>query len=172
MSSRAREFVGWVIITLGVGSLQMPALGRMAMRGVDIIQFEMMRTSGTAQSILVALGAEGVAAVRQQLVLDYGFLLVYGLTLVLACRLLAVRAGAGSKAAAFGPTFVRFAVLGALCDAIENTASFVVLAGDTAQPWPALVSGFSIVKFALLALTLVYLAVGWLATLKRTPATA
>ena len=43
-SGRGRELIGWIVLTLGVGALQLPALGRMAAFDVDIVQFELMRT--------------------------------------------------------------------------------------------------------------------------------
>jgi hypothetical protein len=160
-----RELAGWVIILLGLGALQLPALGRMAQHGVDIMEFEMMRTTSRAASLIAYLGADGIDAARQQLYVDYGLMIAYAVVLSASCMMLASRAGTG-WVARFGPLFGRLAIVAAVCDAIENVALLVVLGNHPNQPWPGLASGFATVKFALLGLVIVYLLVGWLATLR------
>ena len=165
--SRGRELVGWIILTLGVGALQLPALGRMAARGVDIVQFELMRTSDEAVRLSVMLSVDGLAAARQQLYIDYAFLILYGIVLVSACALLAARAarrGHPAIAAAAG-AFAVLAVVAAACDAAENIALLAVTFGHTDQPWPGTASAFAATKFLLLAVTLLFLAVGFVASL-------
>ncbi len=164
---RGRELVGWIILVLGAGALQLPALGRMAAHGVDIVQFELMRTTTQAIRFSVMLGPDGLAAARQQLYLDFAYLVLYGIALSGGCALLAARAarrGHPAIAAAAG-AFAVIAVIGAACDAAENLALLAVTFGHTAQPWPGTASAFAASKFILLALTLAFLIVGVLATL-------
>jgi hypothetical protein len=78
---RGRELVGWIILVLGAGALQLPALGRMAANGVDIVQFELMRTTTQAIRLSGMLGPDGLAAARQQLYLDFAYLVLYGIAL-------------------------------------------------------------------------------------------
>jgi hypothetical protein len=161
-SGRGRELVGWIILVLGVGALQLPALGRMASHGVDIVQFELMRTSAEAVRMTTALGTDGLAAARQQLYIDFAYLILYGIALSGACALLAARAARrGHPAiAAAGEAFAVIAVIAAACDAAENIALLAITFGQTAQPWPGAASAFAATKFLLLVLTLVFLLVG------------
>jgi hypothetical protein len=138
----------------------------MAQQGVDIVEFEMMRTPVRASYLLAYLGEDWIAAARQQLYLDFGLLILYAVVLAAACTMLAARAGAGTWVGKLGPAMARLAVVAAACDAIENVALLVVLAGGTEQPWPGLASVFATVKFAVLAVVLMYLVVGFLATVR------
>lgn len=166
-SGAGRELVGWVVLVLGMAALQLPALGRMRMQGIDILEFELMFTSAEAMRQLAVLGDDGVAAVRQHLLIDFAYLVVYGTTLWKACRLLGGRAARLRRAnvARLGLVFGWVAVAAAACDAVENIALLLVSYGLTSQPWPALASGYAVAKFSLVVLTLVFLALGLLATL-------
>jgi hypothetical protein len=167
---RGRELVGWIILVLGAGALQLPALGRMASHGVDIVQFELMRTTTQAVHLSAMLGTDGLAAARQQLYLDFAYLVLYGIALSGGCALLAARAARrGHPAiAAAGGAFAVIAVIAAACDAAENIALLAVTFGHTAQPWPGTASAFAGTKFLLLAVTLAFLVIGVLATLTDT----
>lgn len=163
-----RELLGWFILFLGVGALQLPALGRMAMHDVSIMEFELMWTPVEALRRLAMLGPDGISAARQQLFVDFGYLVVYGILLWKACRLLGARAarrGAGGIAK-LAPTFAWMAVVAAVCDAVENVGLLLVTYGHTGQPWPALASGYASAKFILLGLVALFLLVGLLATLR------
>lgn len=167
-----REIWGWFAIFLGAGAIQLPALGRMAMRGVDIMEFELMRTSAEASRQLAALGDVGIAAARQQLAVDYAYLVLYAIMLTALCAAVAGRAGAGSHLARLAPVFAGLAVAAAACDAVENAFLMAVLSGHVDQPWPGSASTAAAVKFALLGLVVAYLIVGFVATRRRNPAPA
>jgi hypothetical protein len=170
-----QELIGWIILVLGAGALQLPALGRMAMHGISILEFELMYTPAEAMRQTIALGPEGLAGARQELFLDFGLLVLYGITLWKACRLLGARAarvGAGTVAR-LAPIFSWVAVVAAVCDAVENVGLLLVTYGHTDQPWPAVASGYATAKFALLAVVLAFLLVGLLLTVvggRRGPA--
>jgi len=166
-AGRGRELVGWIILVFGVGALQLPALGRMATHGVGIVQFELMRTAAEADRLTSALGADGLAAARQQLYVDFAYLVLYGIALSGGCALLAARAARrGHQAvAAAGGAFAVIAVIAAACDAAENIALLAVTHGHTAQPWPGTASAFAATKFLLLAVTLLYLVLGLLGSM-------
>lgn len=168
---RGRELLGWFILFLGAGALQLPALGRMAMQDVDIMEFEAMFTSSEAVRLLAMLGPDGVSAARQHLFIDFGYLLIYGVLLWKGCRLLGARAADRGVAwvARFAPTFAWIGVVAAVCDAVENVALMLVTYGQTGQPWPGLASGYASAKFVLLGITVLFLLLGLLATL-RSPA--
>lgn len=162
-----RELLGWFILFLGAGALQLPALGRMAMHDIDILEFELMFTSTEAMRQVAMLGTDGVSAARQQLFLDFGYLVIYGVLLWKACRLLGARAALLGTAwvAKLAPAFAWVGVVAAVCDAVENIGLLLVTAGNTGQPWPALASGYASVKFVLLGCTVLFLLAGLLATL-------
>ncbi len=168
-SPQGRELLGWLILFLGAGALQLPALGRMAGYGVDIIEFELMWTSTEALRTTLLLGEPGLSAARQQLFIDFAYLVIYGVLLWKSCRLLGGRAahrGVG-WIARVAPAFAWTAVVAAACDAVENVALLLITYGHTDQPLPAVASGYATVKFILLALVVLFLVVGLLATLKR-----
>jgi len=167
-----RELWGWFAIFLGAGAIQLPALGRMAMQGVDIVEFELMRTSAEASRQVAALGDAGIAAARQQLALDYGYLVLYAIMLTALCAAVAGRAGAGSALVRLSPVFAGLAVTAAVCDAVENACLLAVLSGHVDQPWPGIATTAATVKFALLAAVVAFLIVGFVATMRRNPASA
>ena len=165
-SQPGRELLGWFILFLGFGALQLPALGRMAMHDVDILEFELMFTSSEAMRRLAMLGPDGISAARQQLFVDFGYLLIYGVLLWKACRMLGARAARTSPAwvAKLAPTFAWAGVIAAVCDAVENVNLLLVTYGYTGQPWPALAGGYAAAKFILLGITTLFLMVGLSAT--------
>ena len=159
---QGRELLGWFIVFLGAGAVQLPALGRMAMQDVDIMEFELMWTSTEAMRLLAMLGPDGTSAARQQLFIDFGYLVIYGVLLWKACRLLGARAARRGPTwvAKLAPTFAWTAVIAAVCDAVENVGLLVITYGNTGQPWPALASGYAAAKFILLGVTVLFLMVG------------
>ena len=168
-SRQGRELLGWLILFLGVGALQLPALGRMAGRGVDIIEFELMWTSTEALRNTLLLGDAGLSAARQQLFIDFAYLVIYGVLLWKGCLLLGARAGrrAVGWVTRSARTFAWAGVIAAVCDAVENVALLLITYGHTAQPWPAVASGYASAKFVLLGVTVLFLVVGLFATLRR-----
>ena len=161
-----RELVGWFLLFLGAGALQLPALGRMAMHDVDILEFELMFTTTEAIRTVGMLGPDGVSAARQQLFVDFGYLLIYGVLLWKGCRMLGARAARTSPAwvARLAPAFAWVGVIAAVCDAVENVSLLLVTYGNTGQPWPALAGGYAAAKFILLGVTALFLMVGLSAT--------
>jgi len=161
-SRPGRELFGWILLFLGAGALQLPALGRMAMHDVDILEFELMFNSTEAIRMLGMLGPDGVSAARQQLFIDFGYLVIYGVLLWKACRLLGARAARRGPAwvAKLAPAFAWTAVIAAVCDAVENVGLLVITYGQTSQPWPAVASGYASAKFILLGFTVLFLLVG------------
>jgi hypothetical protein len=138
--SRRILWVLAVVLVVGCGLAQLPALTAMDAAGADVLSFELMGTSARAEQVLAEWGEAGRAAAADQLRWDVGFLVGYGLLL----WLVATAVGASRRVAVLGP-------LAAGADALENASLAVVLSGTTTQPWPALAATFASVKFALLA---------------------
>lgn len=95
---------------------------------------------------------------RTQLI-DFGFIASIICMGLFFCTLVSRLARVESWARAFGIYAAMSAVLGALCDAIENVISFVMLSSPQAFPnWLALpYSGFAAIKFGLIALAMALL---------------
>ena len=170
---RGRQVLGLFIIMFGVGALGLPAMGQMGTR-VSILDLQFMRTSANAVEKVALLGPSGVDAAQMTHYLDFLYLVTYAVALSAACVVVAARAADQSRAqlAALGPRIAWLAVAAAALDAVEDVAILLVLDGQTAQPWPAIAFGCSVVKFALLAVVIVYLIAGLVATFGRreTPA--
>jgi hypothetical protein len=101
--------------------------------------------------------------------IDYAYLVAYGLFLAGACVAVAERAARTGRArlAALGPVLAWGALGAAACDAVENAMLLLIVGGHTAQPWPAIAFACATVKFTLAASASLYALGGWLATLRR-----
>ena len=168
---RGLQVAGLFILTLGVGALSLPALGRMGTRGVSIGDVEMMRTSTKAAETLVQLGPGGVDAAQTSIYLDFPMLVLYALTLSALCVVVAARAAERGRTglAGAGRTIAWLAPVAAALDAVENVALLMVFDGHTDQPWPGIAFGFASVKFLLLAVVIVYLVIGLLSLGSKVP---
>ena len=127
-----------------------------------ILSYEFAWTKPQADSILTSWASIKETA-RQQLLIDFGFLVFYPLTLSLACAMLA--GSAFNKMAVVG-AFISWAVLlaGPL-DAVENL-SLLRMLGTGGSEFLARLAGFCAgVKFALVYSSLGYLVLQGLATL-------
>jgi hypothetical protein len=161
----------WVLaaVTLAFGIAQLPELVTMDNRGAGIIAFELAGSSGRAHEIVTQWGSSGRSAAQLSLVLDYGYLVGYGLFLAGACTAVAERfrrLGAAGLAL-LGILLTWAALVAAGSDALENVNLLVVAGGHTSQPWPRLALGFASLKFALSISASLYALLGWVATAIR-----
>jgi hypothetical protein len=156
-------------VTVAFGVAALPSLGDMDDHGVGILELEFTGTSDKAAEHYEQLGSDGRSAARTSLLLDYPYLVGYGLFLAGACVAVSDRARRTGRPrlAAIGPPLAWGALGAAACDAIENAALLLILDGHTGQPWPAVAFGCASVKFALAASASLYALGGWLATLRR-----
>jgi hypothetical protein len=161
----------WILagatILLGVAAL--PSLGTMEDNGVGILELEFTGSSDRAAEHYEELGSDGRSAARTSLLIDYPYLIAYGLFLAGACSAVADRARRArrDRLAALGAPLAWGALGAAGCDALENAMLLLILDGHTGQPWPALAFAFATVKFALALSASLYALGGWLATLRR-----
>jgi len=165
---------GWTVaalfvLTVLVGLICMPSLADMADRGVDIVPYELARTSERAAELNARLGPDGRRSARITLVLDYAFLVAYGLFAAAACLVIAARCAERGRPrlARLGPVFAIGALVAALCDAIENAALLRIAGGNVDQPGPLIAFTFASAKFALLAAALAYGVVALASTVGR-----
>jgi hypothetical protein len=130
--------------------------------GHGIVDFELAGSLDKAQEIRADWGVDGRDAAAWSLWLDYLYLALYGAFLWLAIR--AVRDGAQRRG------WVRFArpggaiawlpVAAAASDAVEDAFLLLSLGGHGGSAAPLLGTVFASLKFACLAVTLVYLLIG------------
>ncbi|HET7574287.1 MAG TPA: hypothetical protein VFJ99_04155 [Solirubrobacterales bacterium] len=156
----------WGLIASGLATLLLlwamsPTQDRMEENGPGIVSFELSGGQDRADEILAEWGEDGRDAAREQLWIDYGFMLAYGTLLGLAgaavrdlCRRrdLPRLARAGNVALWLGPLAAGF-------DALENACLLLTLGGAGAA-FPLLATIFAATKFLLLALAIAYLIAG------------
>jgi hypothetical protein len=164
---------GWALAVAGIATLLLlwamsPTEDRMQANGPGMVPFELSGGQERADEILAEWGEDGRDAAREQLWIDYGFMLAYGAFLGLAgaavrdrCR----RHGLGRLAAA-GGIAVWLGPLAAAFDAFENACLLLTVGGHGA-PFPSLATVFATCKFALLGGAIAYLLVGLAASLGR-----
>jgi hypothetical protein len=149
--------IAMVILLLAMS----PAEDRMQEHGPGMVTFELTGGQDRADEILAEWGDEGQDAAREQLWIDFGFLLAYGSFLTFA--LAAIRDLARSRGwvhlAAIGGVVAYFGAAGAGFDALENVCLLLTLGGAGAA-LPLLATIFAACKFTLLAAAIAYLVVG------------
>ncbi|HST70285.1 MAG TPA: hypothetical protein VLI94_11585 [Solirubrobacterales bacterium] len=148
-----------------------PAEQQMQDNGAGIVAFELAGGQERADEILDEWGDAGQDAAREQLLIDFAFLIAYGTFLVLAVAAVRDRLDrrGRTRLAEIGAAVVPFGAIAAACDAAENACLLAVL-DDAGQAFPVLAFIFAATKFALLAAALAYLLVGIGLSLRRRPA--
>jgi hypothetical protein len=130
--------------------------------GPTILDFEFARTQRRAAQIMAEWGGKGRSAAHLSLVLDYGYMLSYGLFFAIAG--FAVRNGArarGWRWLAAGGAFVPFfALAAAVFDASENVALLLTLAGRGGSFAPPFATVCSAIKFTLIGVAILYVLSG------------
>lgn len=158
---RRGVFLAVLATTLAVmgvmGALDGPLRTSAAPQGM--VSLELAGDAARAERILDSWGARGRRMAALSLGLDVLFLVLYATANALAClwagRVLAPRALARlATPLAWGQWLA-----GGL-DAVENAALAVVLVDGPEGPWPALARAAAVPKFALVAMGLLYAALG------------
>lgn len=166
--TRKRGLIATAIVSLALLAAMSPAEERMTDNGPGMVPFELAGGQDRADEIRAEWGDEGQDAAREQLWIDYGFLLAYGafLTLALAATRDLARERGWARMAASGRFVVYFGALAAAFDALENTCLLLTLDGAGAA-FPLLATIFAACKFVLLAVAIVYLLAGLAMRLRR-----
>ena len=127
-----------------------------------VIEYEFVGSEDRAAEMLAEWGDAGRDDIRLSLLIDYGFLLVYGAFFALAG--LATRDFARERGlrrlAAAGRWAPWCAVGAAVFDAIENTGLLLILGGHGGDVLPPLATAAACVKFLLIAVAQVYVVWG------------
>lgn len=158
--------LGLLLLTIAAGACALPSLRVMEEHGVNVVCYQLARTTDQASEYNRMLGGEGRDATRTALWWDFPLLVSYGLLLAVLCLGVATRAADRGRRwfAVHGRQFAALALVAAACDAAENVALLRVVDGETDQPWPGVAFGFAAVKWLLVLGSATYLAAGWLLT--------
>lgn len=149
--------IATVLLFIAMG----PAEQTMQDNGSGMVPFELTGGQERSDEIMDEWGEEGQDAARQQLWIDFPFLLAYGtlLTLLLAAtRDLALERG-WRRLSSIGRFAITFGALSAGFDALENICLLITLDGGGAA-FPVLATIFATIKFALLGAAILYLLAG------------
>ncbi len=130
--------------------------------GPTILAFEFAGSSSHAARIVAEWGAKGRSAAHLSLLLDYGYMLSYGLFFCLAG--LATRDVARDRGwrrlVAAGTIIPYFALAAAAFDAAENVALLFMLAGSGGGFAPPFAAVCSTIKFTLITIAILYVLCG------------
>jgi hypothetical protein len=156
----------WGLVVSGVAIVALllamaPAEEQMQETGPGIVAFELAGSQERADEILAEWGDAGRDAAREQLTIDFAFLIAYGtfLTLAVAAVRDRSRRQGRRRLAAVGAVVVPFGAAAAAFDAVENACLLAVL-GESGSAFPVLAAIFAAIKFALLVAAIAYLVVG------------
>jgi hypothetical protein len=129
--------------------------------GPGIVGLELAGSADSVEKILAAWGPEGRAAARRSLLIDYGVLMSYGPLMAALCHWSAERLRRrGSRSLSrLGPVLAGGQFVAAASDVGENTALLAVLRGRRGH-LPALARAGATLKFSLLGIGAVYVALG------------
>jgi hypothetical protein len=159
--TRARALVLLAVAVLALLAAMNPAEQRMTDNGPGMVPFELAGSADRSQEIQAEWGEDGRDAARQQLWIDYGFMLAYGAFLVLAAAAIRdlARSRGWRRLVAVGALAVPAGGIAAGCDAIENACLLLTLGG--AGSWaPVAATLFATAKFILLLIALAYILTG------------
>lgn len=161
--TRRRGLIVAAVATLAIFIVLFVLDGRMTdAGGPGIVGFEVAGSQDRATEILGEWGDQGIDAARASLWIDYAYIVAYTTLLFLAARATRDLAEARRwrRMAAFGAVAPWLAVAGGAFDAVEDLGLLLALdrhGGDAAPRLAQICASF---KFALLAVTTIYLLVG------------
>ncbi len=126
--------------------------------GPGILSFEFAGSRSDASQIMTEWGAKGRSPAHLSLVLDYGYMLSYGLFFALAGFAVrdTSRARGWQRLAAIGLVVPFFALAAAAFDASENVALLLTLSGKGGSFAPPFATVCSTIKFTLIGIAILY----------------
>jgi hypothetical protein len=171
--TRRRGLIVAAVASLAIFGVLLVLDGRMMdAGGPGIVGFEVAGSQDRATEILGEWGGQGIDAARASLWIDYAYIAAYTTFLFLAAvatRELAEARG-WRRMAAFGAVAPWLAVAGGAFDAVEDAGLLLALDGNGGAFAPRLAQICASLKFALLAVTTVYLLAGLLLRFRARPA--
>jgi hypothetical protein len=150
----------WLLIVCGVLSFAVNRSMKQRVAGVvpPPIRLQFAWSETRASKILDKWSHADKRAVRLNLALDFVFILIYVAGIAVACAMAAnaLDAAGWPGGGGSGRLLARAIIIAGLLDAVENGAQLLMLAGQKAQPWPALASVCASIKFILAVVTILY----------------
>jgi hypothetical protein len=145
--------------------------------GPTILDFEFAGSRARAAQIVAEWGPKGRSAAHLSLLLDYGYMLSYGLFFALAgfAARDTARAHDWRRLAAIGAVCPFLAVAAASFDASENVALLLTLTGNGGSFAPPFAAVCSAIKWTLITIAILYAACGfvlWLRARRLQPSRA
>ncbi len=160
MSAASR---GIALVALGIATVAFTVILEVidpshVSHGPTILAFEFAGSRARAAQIMAEWGSSGRGAAHLSLVLDYGYMLSYGLFFALAGFAVrdVARARGWRRLAAVGVVVPFFALAAAIFDASENLALLLTLAGNGGSFAPLFASVCSAIKFTLISIAILY----------------
>lgn len=128
----------------------------------SILDFEFAASHTSAAQIISEWGSKGRDAAHLSLILDYGYMLSYGVFFALAGFAIrdTARARGWQCIAAIGVIVPFFAIAAAMFDASENVALLFTLAGNGGSFAPPFATACSAIKFTLIGISILYVLCG------------
>lgn len=169
MSRRQGLWVSGIVAAVLFAAMALLDLRMQSTGGPGIVGYELAWSTDRVTQILAEWGHTGQQAARLSLLLDFPYLVAYGIFLTLA--VLALRDTARERGwdayARYGKAIAWLPAVAAACDAAEDIGLLVMLEGHGAMRIPPLPALFALAKFAALAVVLVYVVVGLVALARR-----
>ena len=152
-----------VLILLGIATVAFTVILELidpshVSHGPTILAFEFAGSRARAMQIIAEWGAKGRSAAHLSLLLDYGYMLSYGLFFALASFAVrdTARARDWRRLAAIGVVVPFFALAAATFDASENVAPLRALGGNDGSFAPPFAAVCPAIKFTLISIALLY----------------
>jgi hypothetical protein len=156
-----------VLILLGIATVAFTVILELVdpshvSHGPTILDFEFAGSRSRAAQIIAEWGPKGRGSANLSLVLDYGYMLSYGLFFALAGFAVrdTSRARGWHRLAALGVVVPFFALAAATFDASENVALLLTLDGNGGNVAPPFAAVCSAIKFTLIGIAIVYAVCG------------
>lgn len=144
-----------LILSIAMSVVGQPLITRAAPSG--IVSYELAGDASQARQMIESWDATARAYAAFGLGLDFLYLVLYSMTIGLACVWVADANRARQwPLAGWGALLAWGVWLAALCDAIENVGLTVMLLSAVGEPWPLIARWCAIGKFSLIVIGLVY----------------
>jgi uncharacterized membrane protein YhaH (DUF805 family) len=166
LTGTARRRALWIsgLVSLALFVVLATIDGRLGEDGATgIVPLELAGSTERAQEILTDWGPDRLDDARASLLVDYPYLIAYGVFLALACAAVADMNAPRPRLRAAGTPAAWAAVAAAVFDALEDAALLVVVESGPEQPWPRIAFVFAVLKFACAISATVYVLTGLVA---------
>ena len=128
---------------------------------LGIISFELSKTLERAQEILDSWSTLSKTYAGLNLGFDFLFLFIYTLFIAILIHKLNIRLWAGKALYKFGEILIWSMFLTAIFDCIENVSLIKLLIGGRQQFWVSIAYYFAVVKFVLIAISILYIIINF-----------